>query len=214
MYLVRPPFFVKQLYSFLTWNAPQAENTIYLSFDDGPIPELTPWVLDILKKYGLEASFFCIGENIEKYPAIFNRLIREGHSIGNHTYNHLNGWKTDTETYLENIRKCDSVISSLAADSGYSRKKIFRPPYGKMKISQMKRVRTEYSIIMWDVLSGDFDRSISKEKCLKNVLDHGRNGSIIVFHDSLKAADKLYHVLPKTIEYFSEKGFKFKNLIS
>ena len=160
--------------------------------------------MSVLKKYNAQATFFCVGANISKHPDIFQQIIAQGHAVANHSYNHLNGWKTKTKEYLENIEKCAAVIQPST--------RLFRPPYGKMKRSQYSMITTQYSIVMWDVLSGDFDRGTSEEKCLKNVLSKTRAGSIVVFHDSLKAKKNLEYVLPKFLEHFSEKGFVFESL--
>ena len=204
MYLVKTPFLLRWLYPDLVWKKPSA-NTIYITFDDGPIPEVTPFVLNALADYDAKATFFCIGDNVRKYPEIYQEVIKAGHSIGNHTFNHLNGWNTDDEKYLENIGECAEYVKS----------DLFRPPYGKIKKSQIRKLKTRHpdiKVIMWDVLSGDFDQNLSPEKCLENVLRATVPGSIIVFHDSLKAFDRLKYVLPKALEYWSDKGFVFKNL--
>ena len=192
MYLVKTPPIIKTIFSDFVWSLDTDSKEVFITFDDGPIPELTPWVLDELKKYDFKATFFCVGDNVRKYPEIYQRIIAEGHSVGNHTYNHLNGWNNDLDTYLENIKKCDNIVSS----------DLFRPPYGKMKPNQSAVIKTEKSIIMWDVLSGDFDQTISREKCLSNVMDNFVPGSIIVFHDNLKDnrddihhKSNLYHIL-------------------
>lgn len=195
----------------LLWNMPSNKNNIYLSFDDGPHPAITPWVLETLKHYQAKATFFCIGENIEKFPETFKQLISEGHSIGNHTHNHLKGWKTSTSVYLENTKKAEASISKFSEIN--HKRKLFRPPYGKIKPSQAKQLQElDYKIVMWDVLSGDFDTSISAEKCFQNVLENTKPGSIIVFHDSEKASENLKQVLPRVLKYYSEKGFEFKGL--
>lgn len=188
---------------------------IYLTFDDGPVPTVTPWVLDVLKQYNIKATFFCVGENVVKNPDIFQRILQEGHSIGNHTYNHLNGWNTHSKKYMENVELCDQVLKK----GGSGQIHLFRPPYGKAKKSQILKLssnknpdQTPYSIIMWDVLSGDYDKNTSPETCLKNVTDHVRNGSIIVFHDSAKAQKNLEYALPRFIEYASGQGFEFEKL--
>lgn len=202
MQLVRPPYAVRKLFSSLIWRIPTAEKKIYLTFDDGPIPEVTPWVLDVLKKHNAKATFFCIGHNVEKNACLYKQITDEGHSVGNHTYNHLNGWKTRNSEYFSNIEKCSALVRS----------NLFRPPYGKIKKSQISDLRSQYSLIMWDVLSYDFDRSVSPEKCLSNVVRYSREGSIIVFHDSLKAQRNLEYTLPKAIEQLSLKGFSFDAL--
>ena len=204
-----------------------AKKEIFLTFDDGPTPEITKFVLSELKKYNAKATFFCIGKNIKKHPEIFDEVISECHSVGNHTQNHLNGWKTEKGEYLENVLKCETNLQGFKNLVGLNKNetkntykvletlqekpKLFRPPYGKIKKSQAKEVlKKGYKIIMWDVLSADFDTSISKEKCLENVLQNTKNGSIIVFHDSVKAAERMKYALPIVLKEFSEKGFVFK----
>lgn len=211
---------MRKFYSSAVWRVPTEEKKIFLTFDDGPVPEITPWVLSILKKHNAKATFFCVGANIEKFPEIFRQIISEGHSIGNHTYNHLNGWKTESKNYIENVSKCDSVMTGyrLSVISNQSHRSpftvyrlpLFRPPYGRMKKSQYTLIKSQYSIVMWDVLSRDFDESTSEQKCLQNVLSKTREGSIVVFHDSLKAKEKLFYVLPKVLEHYSVKGFSFE----
>jgi peptidoglycan/xylan/chitin deacetylase (PgdA/CDA1 family) len=201
---VKTNYFVKKIFANYIWDIPNRENKAYLTFDDGPTPQITEWTLDQLKKYNAKATFFCIGNNIEKHPKIFQKIIQENHAIGNHTFNHLKGWKTDTTLYTENVKFCQSEISNHQS----SITNLFRPPYGKIKPSQSRILRKlGYKIIMWDVLSYDFDRNTSKEKCLENVLGNLQSGSIIVFHDSGKAAENLKYVLPKTLEFLKEKGF-------
>ncbi len=195
---------IKKIFRNYVWNIPNTENKIYLTFDDGPTPKITAWVLDQLKSNGAKATFFCIGKNIDNEPSLFSRIITEGHSIGNHTFNHLNGWKTKQKKYLENCEKCDSILNQ----NSYS--KIFRPPYGKIKPSQSKKLRQSgYKIIMWDVLSADYEMNNTPEKCLDNVLFNVESGSIIVFHDSLKAFQNLEYVLPKCLEILKQRGFVF-----
>ncbi|MEJ6982109.1 polysaccharide deacetylase family protein [Pedobacter sp. P351] len=204
MYFVKTPFFLRWMYPGLVWKKPSA-NSIYITFDDGPIPEVTPFALKALAEHNAKATFFCIGDNVRKHPEIYQEVIKAGHSVGNHTFNHLNGWNTDDEKYLENIDECADYVTS----------DLFRPPYGKIKKSQimkLKILRPEIKVIMWDVLSGDFDQNVSPEKCLKNLLSTTVPGSIIVFHDSLKAFDRLKYVLPKALDYWSDRGFLFKNL--
>jgi len=202
MYFIRPSILARKLYRKAIWRIPTEEKVIYITFDDGPHPEVTPWVLDTLRKYNAKATFFCVGSNAKKYPDIFQQIISEGHSTGNHTFNHLNGWKTNTADYSNNINKCGELINST----------LFRPPYGKLTSSQYSLVNDHYSLIMWDVISGDFDQKVTEEKCLKNVITKTRKGSIVVFHDSAKAKDKLYYTLPKFLAHFSEQGFLFNKL--
>ncbi|MFE3846432.1 polysaccharide deacetylase family protein [Flavobacterium sp. LB3P45] len=203
---VKTNWTIKKLFSSYVWNIPNTANKIYLTFDDGPIPEITEWVLEELKKHKVKATFFCIGDNIEKHPEIFEKVIGEGHTIGNHTFNHLNGWKTVTESYIKNFQRCEDTIRKFAINDLIC--KIFRPPYGKITRSQAKTIQQSgYKIIMWDVLSVDFDSALSREKCLENVLSNVRSGSIIVFHDSIKAFKNLEYVLPKTLIYLKENNF-------
>jgi peptidoglycan/xylan/chitin deacetylase (PgdA/CDA1 family) len=210
---VKTNYFVKKIFPNYVWNIPNNENKVFLTFDDGPIPEITEWTLEQLKKYDAKATFFCIGNNIEKHPEIFNNIITQGHAIGNHTFNHLNGWKNSTEDYIENVKLCQSQITnpkSHPSDSELAQQilNLFRPPYGKIKPSQSKILRKlGYKIIMWDILSYDFDQTITPEKCLDNVLKNIVNGSIIVFHDNVKAEQNLKYALPKTLAFLKEKGF-------
>ena len=185
-----------------TWHIPTSEKVLFLTFDDGPIPEATPWVLDTLRTYGAKATFFCVGDNVRKHPAIFHQLLAEGHAVGNHTFNHLKGWKTNTLDYLENVDQCNEIVSSP----------LFRPPYGSLKPSQTRMLKSRYRIVMWDVLSGDFDPSISPEECLQNVMDNIQPGSIVLFHDSLKAADRMRFALPQVLEKLSEEGWRFERM--
>ncbi|WP_298883222.1 polysaccharide deacetylase family protein [uncultured Polaribacter sp.] len=198
-----------RIFSKYTWRFPSNKKEIFLTFDDGPTPEITEFVLDELKKYNAKATFFCIGKNIKNHPDIFGKIVSEGHSIGNHTQNHLKGWKTNSKNYIENVLECENIILSEVEKS--QQFKLFRPPYGKIKKNQAKKLlEKKYKIIMWDVLSADFDTTISKEKCLQNVLKNTTRGSIIVFHDSIKAAEKMQYALPIVLKEFSEKGFIFK----
>jgi len=205
MYLVKPPFIYKKIYPLATWKMKANEKKLYLTFDDGPIEELTPWVLDVLKQKEVQATFFSVGETIENSKSIYECIIQEGHKIGNHTYNHLNGWNTHTSTYIKNVLLCDKLMEK--ADGT---KALFRPPYGKIKKSQYKILNRRYKVIMWDVLSGDFDKKTSKEKCLSNVLDNVRKGSIIVFHDNIKAEENLRYVLPLFIDWAIKEGYSFE----
>lgn len=209
-YWVKTHRIIKKLFSNYIWDIPNHENKIYLTFDDGPTLEITQWVLNQLDQYNAKATFFCIGKNIVAYPRIFDQVIEKGHGIGNHTHNHLNGWKTTTDEYLENIETCEATISILNSKISILKSKIFRPPYGKIKAAQAKKLRQQgYKIIMWDVLSADFDQSISKEECLNNVLSSTKSGSVIVFHDSLKAFKNLEYTLPKVLQYLTENNFSF-----
>lgn len=221
MKFVRPPYAVRKLYSSLLWRVPTTEKKIYLTFDDGPIPEVTPWVLDVLKKHTAKATFFCIGQNVEKNPVIYKQILDERHAVGNHTYDHLNGWKTRDSEYFNNIEKCSGVMTpspseragmSTEAKAKVEVRTLFRPPYGKIKKSQISYLQSHCSLIMWDLLSYDYDQSVTPEKCLSNVIRYARQGSIIVFHDSLKAQKNLEYVLPKALVQLSKKGYSFDAL--
>lgn len=199
MFLVKTPLAIKKSFPSLVWDIPNNTKTIYLTFDDGPTPEVTTWVLETLKKHQIKATFFVVGDNVKKHPQIYQQLIAEGHAIGNHTYNHLNGWKTKSSDYLQNIGKCAELVDT----------NLFRPPYGRIKNTQIRTLKQNYKIIMWDVLSGDFDASLSPEKCTENVINNTKAGSIIVFHDSIKAEKNLKYALPKAIGFLKEQGFTF-----
>ncbi|WP_207428226.1 polysaccharide deacetylase family protein [Pedobacter sp. SYSU D00535] len=205
MYLVKTPFVLRWIYPSLVWRKKTESKVIYLTFDDGPIPEVTPFVLEALEKYQAKATFFCIGDNIRKHPEVFQAVIDGGHLIGNHTFNHLRGWDTDDDVYLENFQRCQELVQT----------NYFRPPYGRIKKSQVSKLQEEQpgiKIIMWDVLSGDFDVNLSPEKCLKNVLKHACPGSIIVFHDSIKAFERLEYVLPRALAVWHKLGYRFETL--
>ena len=211
-YFIKTPNWVKRIFKNRIWSFTSKEKNIYLTFDDGPTPNITEWVLQELKKYNAKATFFCIGKNIENHPHIFNQIIEEGHSVGNHTHNHLNGFKCNTVSYIENVVLAEKEIERNVPNNKIS--KLFRPPYGKLKFSEANKLRKKgYKIIMWDVLSADFDTEISEEKCLQNVLKNTVNGSIIVFHDSIKASKKLQYVLPKVLEFYNAKGINFAKII-
>ncbi len=204
LHWVKTHWTIKKLFSNYVWDIPNMENKVYLTFDDGPTPEITQWTLKQLKNYNAKATFFCIGDNVGKYPETFEKVVKEGHSIGNHTFNHLNGWKTNTQNYIENAKLFEKEYGKLSTETC----KLFRPPYGKIKPSQSKILRRMgYKIIMWDVLSVDFDITITPEQCLQNVLQNVKSGSIIVFHDSVKAFTNLEYVLPRTLEFLEQKGF-------
>lgn len=206
MYLVKTPWWFRALYPSLTWRIKEPGKTVYLTFDDGPHPTATDFVLDQLKQYNAKASFFCIGKNVADYPSIYQRILDEGHSVGNHTYHHTNGWKVNDDVYLKDIADASVLIKS----------NLFRPPYGRIKYSQIKKLQAPDSrlqtVVMWDVLSGDFDPDLTGEACLGYVLYHAKPGSIIVFHDSEKAWARMSFALPKVLEHFSKEGYEFKGL--
>ncbi len=201
LYLVRTPNFIQRFFSSYTWrgNDEHEEKVLYLTFDDGPIPEVTPWVLEQLARHDARATFFCVGENAERYPEILADLVDAGHAVGNHTHNHLSGWGTDHQPYIQNVRRCAEVIDS----------KLFRPPYGRLSPRKAQTLQRHYRIVMWDVLSGDFDSALSPEECLANVLDNIADGSIVVFHDSLKSERNLRYVLPRVLSILSKEGYRF-----
>lgn len=202
MYLVKTPKFIQEMFPNFTWKIPANEKVIYLTFDDGPIPEVTPWVLEQLAAYNAKATFFCVGENIKKNSEVFQQVMDGGHAVGSHTYNHLNGWSSDNLPYFHNVRHAANLTKTV----------LFRPPYGKLRRRQTQFLLRHYRIVMWDVLSGDFDPKISQEQCLKNVITHVKPGSIVVFHDSLKAQEKLKYALPRTLAHFAELGYRFEAL--
>lgn len=205
MFLHKTPALLFKLYPSLIWRQPTTEKVIYLTFDDGPIPELTPWVLDALKEFEARATFFCVGENVQKHPAIFQRLLSEGHAVGNHTFNHLNGWETPDIDYLRNTLKTDDELRK------YTQTDLFRPPYGRIGRKQMKQL-SHKRVVMWDVLSGDFSSKLSPDRVLDKSIRYTSPGSIVVFHDNLKAEKNLKSVLPAYLSHFSQKGYKFKAL--
>lgn len=206
--MVRTPKFVHRLFPKRIWAFPNSKNSVYLTFDDGPIPEVTTWVIEILKQYKAKATFFCIGDNVNKHPNVFQQIIEDGHSIGNHTYHHLNGWNTKTKYYINNCEKCEDSLNRVQDNKSPIKTQeseinnLFRPPFGKLTLKQSKNLQKKgFHIIMWDVLSADFDTEISNEKYLENVLKNIQPGSIVVFHDSLKSNEKLRYVLPKVLDY-------------
>jgi len=202
MNIAKTPKLVKSLFSQLTWQIINDTNTIYLTFDDGPVPKVTEWVLDTLEQYNIKATFFCVGENVSRYPELFQKIKDAGHGYGNHTYNHLNGWKCDLQEYIKNVKKADSLINS----------KLFRPPHGRIKRRAISELTPDYNIIMWDVLSVDYSAKQNQASCLKNVMNNVRSGSIIVFHDSYKAEKNLKSTLPVCIEQLLEKGYVFSKI--
>jgi len=213
LYFAKTPHIIKRLFPNLTWDIPTKEKVIYLTFDDGPTPEITTWVLSELKKFNAKATFFCIGKNVTAHPEIFKTILEDGNAIGNHTHNHVNGWKKTSKTYLRSIDKAQETINFSIRSQKSPIINLFRPPYGKIKNGVAKKLLEKgYKIIMWDVLSGDFDRSITKEQCLKNVIQNTTQGSIVVFHDSVKASNKLKFVLPKALDHFSKKGYVFETI--
>ena len=204
-YIVHPPEIVRHLFKRYTWKlVPEDDNdkVIYITIDDGPIPEMTPGTLDMLAQYNAKATFFCVGDNVRKYPDLFERIKAEGHSIGNHTFNHLNGLRTKVSEYIDNVKLADPLINS----------NLFRPPHGRMKHRQTIALSEGRKIILWDVLSKDYDTRVSPERCWQNVENYVSNGSIILFHDNIKATPRQRYALEKTLQRYTEEGYQFKTI--
>ena len=199
MYLVKTPIFIQKIYESCTWRI-DSKDSIYLTFDDGPHPEATPLVLELLKTYDAKATFFCIGENARAHPKLVQQILVSGHTIGNHSYSHPSGWTTKTKNYIADVDKCKEVIDS----------KLFRPPYGRLKPSQLNELVAKYKVIMWDIMCGDFEDQLAKEICLSNITDNAKAGSIILLHDTASSIKKLKYVLPKVLEFYNTKGLIFK----
>lgn len=200
MLIERAPELYRSLYRGSHWRFNTDKKVVYLTFDDGPIPELTPWVLDLLDKYNIKATFFCVGDNVQKYPDIFQMIQDRGHKVGNHTFSHIQGLKTDTQSYMKNVQEASQLIDS----------KLFRPPYGHMRFSQFKALKKQYKVIMWDVVTRDYSHLMTADQVFGAVKKYTRNGSVIVFHDSLKAGDRMKESLPKSIEWLLEQGYGFE----
>ncbi len=201
-YFVKTPFISQIIYPSLLWKIKSKEQDIFITFDDGPDPSTTPEILNLLAQYDAKATFFCTGKRAAKYRELLHEIQQAGHTLGNHTYNHLNGWKTSDSEYIEDVKKCLLYINS----------RLFRPPYGKIRFSQIRKLCNDYSIVLWTVLPGDFDPQVSADQCLKNAINYTKRGNIIVFHDNPKYFEKLMKVLPKFLEHFSNQGFRFKNI--
>lgn len=202
MLIEQTPDFIRKLIPGAVWRLPQKEKTVYLTFDDGPIPEVTPWVLDLLKKYNIKATFFCVGDNVRKHPEVFKMVVSAGHSVGNHTFNHLQGFKVRSGKYVENVELADSYIRS----------NLFRPPHGHLRIRQGTKLSKKFRFVMWDVITRDYNMKLSGEYVLNVVKRYARNGSIIVFHDSIKAEENMKYALPKAIEFLLSEGYKFEKI--
>lgn len=219
MYFNNLGFLLSVVYPDLTWTRKTKEKVIFLTFDDGPIPEVTDYVLDELDKFNARATFFCVGDNVFKNPTVFKEIVERGHKVGNHTFNHLNGWKNENTHYAENTAQSDDIMMRTIPEgyesayrSGHNQKKLYRPPYGKIKKAQIKVLKEHYEIVMWDVLTGDFDKNLSPEKCLAKAIRYTGKGSIVIFHDSVKALPNLQYALPRFLKHFTEAGYRFESL--
>ncbi|MCC7534274.1 MAG: polysaccharide deacetylase family protein [Bacteroidia bacterium] len=202
MYKHRIPAILPLIFPSLLWKVKTKENVIYITFDDGPHPDITPKVLEILNQYNAKATFFCVGENVEKYPETFQLILDANHAVGNHTYNHLKGWKTNTVNYAENINKASKFIGSS----------LFRPPYGRITIEQIKSVSKDYKIIMWSVLTRDYEKNLNINKAIRKLCNQTSQGDIVVFHDSRKAEKNMFILLKQVLEFFSKQGYRFEKL--
>lgn len=200
MKIYSAPFWIRAIYpKSLLWRVNTIHREVFLTFDDGPIPEVTPQVLAILRKYKIKATFFCVGENVHKYPEVFNMLVADGHAIGNHTFHHVKAWKTDCNSYLSEVEQCNRLVKS----------KLFRPPHGQINRKIARKLADSYRIVMWSALTGDYNIKLSGEQCLANAIKHTRPGSIIVFHDSIKARERMEYALPMYIEHCINQGYTF-----
>jgi peptidoglycan/xylan/chitin deacetylase (PgdA/CDA1 family) len=197
------PDYIQKIWRTPIWRINPDEKSVYLTFDDGPNPKVTPLVLDILDKFGVKATFFCVGENVKKYPEVFREVKRRGHTVGNHTFNHLKGYKSSTQDYVKNVWKADEYVHS----------NLFRPPHGRIKLSQIRTLKKDFKIIMWDFITYDFDSKVTPDAILKEVKKRTRNGSIVIFHDSLKAEKNMLAALPKALEFWKEEGYEICSLV-
>jgi len=197
--IVKPPGMVRFFSKKKIWKIDSNEKQMFLTFDDGPIPGLTPWVLDTLDEYGAKATFFCVGDNVRKHPEIYNLIKTKGHQVGNHTYSHLNGFRTGIRRYVLDVFKAKKYIDS----------KLFRPPYGRIRSLAQRILITRFKIVLWDVLSMDYDQNIQARQVVRNVISNANPGSILVFHDNLKAEKNLKYSLPRLLDYYSKRGYEF-----
>ena len=202
MFIEQPPQFIRRLYPRACWRMDSSERAVYLTFDDGPIPEVTPWVLDVLDKYRIKATFFMVGDNVRKHPDEFKMVVERGHRIGNHTYNHIGGFRWFSWKYLGNVQRAEEILQTG---------KLFRPPHGWMKLMQYRVMRsTGWRVVMWDLVTRDYSNRLTAGEVLENVKRYTRNGSIITFHDSLKSIDKLKEILPEALSWIKSQGYEFK----
>ena len=211
MFIEQPARFLRWIYPNAIWRMDPSEKAVYLTFDDGPIPEATPFVLDVLRRYGIRATFFVVGDNVRKHPDIFRQVVEAGHRIGNHTFNHIGGFRWPSDKYLSNTDKAQEIIESMMPAAGDAPAPLFRPPHGWMRTMQYKVIRHYgYKIIMWDLVTRDYSRRLTADDVLANVKRYARNGSIITFHDSLRSIDKLHIMLPEAIEWLLAQGYTFR----
>jgi len=212
---VKMPFLVQRFFKRYTWHIAisKTEKVLYLTFDDGPTPDITPWTLEVLKRYNAKATFFCIGSNINKHPAIFKGILDHGHRVGNHTQDHIKGWRTSLHDYLKNVELAKTSILSQVLNPQSKISNLFRPPYGQISRSQGKSlIKQGYKVIMWSILSFDWEQTVSQEQCYKNVINKAVSGDIIVFHDSVKASKNMQYALPRVLEYYTKLGYTFKQI--
>ena len=200
MLIEQPPKLLRWLYPRALWRMDKNVKAVYLTFDDGPIPEITPWVLDLLDKYNIKATFFLVGDNVRKHPEEFKMIVERGHRVGNHTFNHISGLKYLSYNYLENTNKADELINST----------LFRPPHGWMRWAQYMVLSHRYTVVMWDLVTRDYSKRLNGRQVLRNVKKYVRNGSIITFHDSIKSEKNMKYALPRAIEWLLEQGYEFK----
>ena len=205
------PWFVPLLFPSNVWHLSRSEKVIYLTFDDGPIPEITEWVLATLALYNAKATFFCIGNNIEKHPDIFRKVIAQDHRIGNHTFNHLKGWQTNTEAYIANTAQCHNIIQSIAPEV-LLKPLLFRPPYLRISKAQYQILKQQYQMVYFDYITEDYEVKLSPEACRQAAINSIKPGSVVIMHDSIKAAPRLMATLPAILDHYSAKGFTFKAL--
>lgn len=217
MFIEQPSKWLRWLYPKALWRMDETDHSVYLTFDDGPIPESTPHILKILREFGIKATFFVVGDNVRKYPDLFQQILDEGHRVGNHTFNHMGGARHTIHTYTKNARKCDEIMSQQYvirddADkyTDTSLLPLFRPPHGWMRPTQYESFKRKYRIVMWDLVTRDYSRSLAPYDIVRNVHLYARNGSIITFHDSLKSIDKLYFALPASLRFLKAEGYEFK----
>ena len=213
MNFLKTPTLLKYLYPGLLWDKKQEtrDPVLYLTFDDGPVPDVTPFVWDTLAQFNAQATFFCVGENVERYPHLYQETVHRQHAVGNHTHHHISGWRTNLSTYLEEVARCAKALS-VHHPSTPGTPSLFRPPYGKVSRRQIKALKPDYTLVMWDILSGDFDPSFDAEVCLRKSIHHTQAGTIIIFHDSYKAQKNLTYVLPRYLEHFARAGYSFQAL--